>query len=442
MTTATRGTLSTSLVPCTNVQHLLLAGSVILAVGLGGMGAWAALAPLHHAVIAPGVLVPETGRKTIKHVDGGIIGEILVNEGDAVRAGAVLLRLDQTQADARLEVLSADHLDSLALEARLTAELQEQERIDWPAQLLARIEGPAVARMMHNQQTLFAVRRTQMQTTERLIHERVASLRQEASSLEAQRRFLSDEIGLNRQELGMAQALLSRGHTAKLKVMDLQKEESRLQVRDQELAARIAQIGQQAVEAEGDLNTRKNDYREKVLVELEKARSEVKRLAEEIRDATNKLANRDIRAPEDGSVVGLRHLAVGGVITANEAILDLVPNEQALLAEAHITPQDIEAVSVGMPALLTLTAYDTRSIGSLEGTVEHVSADRLTDPATQQSYYLTRVRLKDATAHQVNNLRIIPGMPIEAHILVAARTPLDYILSPITRSYNKSFVQR
>lgn len=432
--------LANTLIPETRIGGLMTAGFLVLGIGFGGMTAWAALAPLHSAVMAPGVLVPESGRKTIKHTTGGIIGEIMVREGATVTAGQVLLRLDATEADARLEVLSASWNDALAAHARLTAELLEKPEIAWPEALADKAATSAAAKSMENQKALFSVRRSQREAATALIRERILSLNAEGKSLDEQRRFLGAEKALIEQEIGMFQSLLARGNSPKTKLLDLRKEESRLQARDRELAARVAETGQKVTEAEAEIVARQEELREKVVTDLDKARSEVARLSEEIRDAANQLAHRDIKAPEDGTVVGLGHLAIGGVITPGEAILDIVPGEQTLLAETRLQPQDIEAVSVGMPARVTLTAYDTRTIGTLEGTVDYVSADRLTDPATHQPYYLTRIRLAGGNAHEVHNFRILPGMPVEAKILIQARTPLDYIISPITRSYDKAFI--
>lgn len=429
-------------IPKTSIRGLLLAGGIILTAGVGSMTAWAALAPLHSAVVAPGVLVPETGRKTVKHTEGGIIGEVMVREGDAVERGQVLVRLDPSEARARLEVLSEDWLTQIALHARLNAELLEHPSIEWPEALLESTDDPKFAKLMRTQEELFAVRKGQIAQELALLNERVASLRAEAESLGEQRGFIEAELALLRQEIGNTERLAANGNAPKARILEQRKEEARLQGRDRELAARIAEARRAAVEAEAEIAQRRDERLEKILTELNAVRAEASKSAEMRRDAANRLANRDIRAPEDGLVVGLGHLAPGGVITPNEAILDVVPAEEPLLVEARVRPQDIEAVTPGMHTRLTLSAYDTRVIGTMEGTVAHVSADRLIDQATQQPYFMARIRLADATPHLVKSLRIMPGMPVEAQILVSPRTPLDYIVDPIMQSYNKAFIQQ
>lgn len=429
-------------IPKTSIRGLLLAGGVILTAGVGSMTAWAALAPLHSAVVAPGVLVPETGRKTVKHTEGGVIGEVMVREGDSVRGGQLLLRLDPSEARARLEVVTEDWLTQIALDARLNAELLERSSIEWPEAILDNADDPKIAKLVRTQEELFTVRKGQIAQELALLNERVASLRAEAESLGEQRGFIEAELALLRQEIGNTQRLAANGNAPKARVLEQRKEEARLQGRDRELGARIAEARRASVEAEAEIAQRRDERLEKVLTELNAVRAEAAKSAEMRRDAANRLANRDIRAPEDGLVVGLGHLAAGGVITPNEPILDVVPAEKPLLVEARVRPQDIEAVTPGMQTRLTLSAYDTRVIGTMEGTVAHVSADRLIDDATQQPYFLTRIRLAEATPHLVKSLRIMPGMPVEAQILVSPRTPLDYIVDPIVQSYNKAFIQQ
>lgn len=431
-----------SVSPNTSVRGLLFGGCMVIALGMGGMTAWAALAPLHSAVVAAGALAPETGRKVVRHQEGGPIAEVLVNGGDQVTAGQVLIRLDRTEAQTRLDVLTAQWLDALALEARLSAELLDKPEITWPPDLLSRRNANlGVTKMMANQQTLFDVRKAQLAAEDALVVERIGTLDQEAKSLVEQQRFTQREITLIQEELRITEGLLARGNATRPKLVEQQREEARLRGRDRELEAEIAKSRHQAAEAKGDQIRRRSDFREKVLVDLEKARGEVARLGEQILDAANRLASRDIKAPDAGTVVMHGHHTAGGTIAPNEPVLDIVPEERELLAEVKIQPKDIKSVSIGLPVKVQLTAYDSRVVGSLDGEVKYVSADRLTDQPTNQEYYLARVRLVDSDPHQVHNLKIRPGMPVEARILMSARTPLDYLLAPLSHSYLKAFIQ-
>lgn len=433
-----------ALFPNTGIRNLLAGGCAILALGFGGMTAWAALAPLHSAVVAAGALAPDTGRKTVKHNEGGQIGRVLVREGDTVQAGQVLVRLDATEAETRLQVLRASWLDAMALEARLSAELFEKDAIEWPATLTGQRGGdPAVATAMDNQEKLFRVRHGQLDTEERLMRERIATLDEHMAGVRAQRTYLARELELVREDISITQGLLTRGNSTRTKLVEQEKEQASLMGRDKELEATIAQSRQQQVETEGEIVRRRNDFREKVLTDLEKARGDVQKLAEQIRDAENRLANRDIKAPDDGVVVMHSHLASGVSITPNEPVLDVVPAGRELLAEVRIQPKDIKSIHVDLPVKVQLTAYDSRIVGTLDGTVTYVSADRMSDPATRQDYFLARIRLKgeDAAGHNVGKLAIRAGMPVEARILLSERTPLDYLVTPLKQSYVKAFIQ-
>lgn len=428
--------------PQTAIRGLLAGGFLVLTLGLGGMAAWAALAPLNSAIIAPGALAPDTGRKTVRHQEGGRIAEVLVRGGDVVKPGQTLVRLDATEATMRLEVLTASWLEAQGLEARLTAELFEKPEIAWPGELLERrASSPEVAKLMENQQTLFAVRRSQLADEEALVAERLETLEEEVRSLDEQRGYTRREIVLIAEQIDITEGLLARGNATKPKLVELQREEARLMGRERELDAAIAKARQQMAEARGDLVRRRNDVREKVLVDLEKTRGEIAKMAEQLRDARNRLESRAITAPDGGAVVMHGHPTAGGTIAPNEPVLDIVPEERELLAEVHVQPKDIKALTVGLPVQVQLTAYDSRVVGSLDGTVDYVSADRLSDSATRTEYYLARVRLDDADPHAVHNLKIRPGMPVEARILLSARTPLDYLLTPLSQSYLKAFVQ-
>ncbi|WP_431858778.1 HlyD family type I secretion periplasmic adaptor subunit [Azospirillum sp.] len=430
------------LLPETSVRNLLVGGTAILAVGFGGMTAWAAFAPLHSAVSAAGVLVPETGRKNVKHSEGGVISEMMVREGDTVKAGQVLMRFDTTEAATRLEMLTATWLENLTMMARLDAELFEKPAIEWPQELAARGDSAAVVKLVGNQQKLFDVRRQQLSAEEGVLRERIATLEEDSKNLSEQRKHLAEELKLSNEDVKINQGLLDRGNTTRTRLVEAQKENARIRGRDAELESRIAQNKQQALEAKADIVKRRNDFREKVLVDLDKARGETAKLAEQMRDAANRLANRDVKAPDAGIVVMQGHPTSGVAIAPNEPILDVVPADKTLLAEVHVQPKDIKSVMPDLPVKVQLTAYDSRVLGTLDGTVEYVSADRLTDQQTRQDYFLTRIRLKDGGAHTVHNLSIRAGMPVEARILLAGRTPLDYIVQPLSQSYLKAFIQQ
>jgi len=428
-------------VPPTDIRGQILAGLAIVAVGMGGMGGWAALAEIHGAVIAQGQLVPETGRKSVKHSEGGIVGEVLVRDGDTVRAGQVLLRLDSVTASARLEALTSDWLTKTAMEARLAAELAEADRIEWPAQLTGPQLPPSVAKLVADQEGLFAARVAQRTAEQGLLRERVGALEAEAGHLEQQRGLVDAELGFLRQELAVTRQLADRGNAPRIKVIDQQKDEVRLLARSQELGARSAQIRQMIAEARTEVGRKAEERRERILNDLNTVRADLARLVEERRDAENRLRTRDVIAPDDGVIVGLGSRVAGSVIGPGETIADVVPASQPLIAEVKVEPRDIRDVAAGLPVHVSLSAFDTRTVGAVPGTVVQVSADLLTEPHTQRSSYQVRIQLDLEQAKLPPDIRLVPGMPVDAQILMSSRTPLDYLLSPILTAYRNAFVQ-
>jgi HlyD family type I secretion membrane fusion protein len=436
-----------TLMPATDIRGPLRAGALIVLLGFGGMLGWAAFAPLHSAVVAAGSLVPETGRKAVKSAEGGPVTEVLVHEGEKVARGQVLLRLDQTEAQARLAATTAELRLALARSARLDAQIADAPAITWPAELIAPGQGagdrdPALTAVLQNQQTLFEAEKRKLDTDNRTLAERAAALRREAASLSQQRGYIKHETGIVAQQRDTIEKLLANGNATRTQLNEMRKEEARVQGRDSELAAAISDRESQALQADSDRARLSETKRADRLAELQQVRSDAQRLSEARRDAANRLANREVRSPEDGTVTGLGSRAAGMLIQPGETMLEIVPDEKQLLVELQVAPKDIASVSKGLAADVVMTAYDTRTIGTLAAVVDYVSADRVEDPLTRASYFLVRLRLDQATPHAVGALRIVAGMPVEAHILIAERTPLDYLLAPITRSYKRAFVQQ
>jgi HlyD family type I secretion membrane fusion protein len=439
MTTLAAGAASTppAPLPATGVARLIGAGFLVVGLGFGGVTAWSALAPIHSAINAAGALVPESGRKTVRHPTGGPIVELPVRGGDHVKAGQVLIRLDDTEERTRLDMLAANWRDALALEARLLAELAGAEGVMWP-EALAGTESESLRR---NQQTLFDVRRGQLASETRLSGERIAALEAQKASLAEQRLSVERELAMVGEELQVNEDLLARGNGMRARVVELRRDAARLDARLREVDTDRTRLEQQQTETRGDLEHRRNEFREKVLEELEKARSEVGRQAEQMRDAANRLANRTIKAPEEGIAVLAGHPVAGGTVAPNEAILDIVPTKGDLVAEVKVAPKDIKALSVGLPVKVQLVAFDSRVVGAVGGVVDYVSADRIADPMTRVESFLVRIRLDGAVGDTVRHLKIKVGMPVDANITLAGRTPLDYLITPLKQSYLKAFIQ-
>jgi HlyD family secretion protein len=427
------------ILPPVRAMRSVVAGVVTVALAVGGIGGWAAFAPIHGAANAAGVLVPASGRKTIRHPEGGLVADVRVKDGDVVSAGQVLLRLDDVAATARVDSLSVDIAAKRATEARLVAE-RDGVSPDWPADLLVGSTVPDVARILADQANLFATRTAQLAADAALLGERALALETEAEHLADQQAHGARELAVLRQEIDVTRQLMERGNAPRLRLFEQQKEEARLLARDAELSARRTQLRQQAVEARAELRRRQDDRRERVLGDLQTIRADLARLGEERRDALNRLRTRDVVAPETGTVVGLGARVAGSALGANEAVADIVPSNDLLLAEVRVEPRDIRDVRAGLSARLSIGALNTRVVGSLAGTVVHVSADRVEDPATRHMAYLVRVRPDEPVALPPG-VTLVPGMPVDAQILMSARTPLDYLIAPITQAYSRAFSQ-
>jgi len=428
-----------AILPPVRAMRSVVAGVVTVALAVGRIGGWAAFAPIHGAANAAGVLVPASGRKTIRHPEGGLVADVRVKDGDVVSAGQVLLRLDDVAATARVDSLAVDIAAKKAIEARLVAE-RDGVSPDWPADLLVGSTVPDVARIVADQANLFATRSAQLAADAALLGERASALETEAEHLADQQAHGARELSVLRQEIDVTRQLMERGNAPRLRLFEQQKEEARLLARDAELSARRTQLRQQAVEARAELRRRQDDRRERVLGDLQTVRADLARLGEERRDALNRLRTRDVVAPETGTVVGLGARVAGSALGANEAVADIVPSNDLLLAEVRVEPRDIRDVRAGLSARLSIGALNTRVVGTLAGTVVHVSADRVEDPATRHMAYLVRVRPDEPVALP-HGVTLVPGMPVDAQILMSARTPLDYLIAPITQAYSRAFSQ-
>lgn len=429
-------------IPRTDIRNPSRLGWATVILGFGGFLAWATLAPLHSAVVAPGVLEPVSGRKTVKHNDGGPIAAVLVKEGDAVTAGQPLVKLDDTAARSALSAAQGQWIQASALAARLQAELNDKPGIAWPADW-ATSTDPRILAAKTDQQILFVTRHDQFGADIALLHEQVSSYRAQELANRAARDTYNARISISGKRLDAQRFLRTKGLERAPETAQYELQQATDQGSAAELDAKIMEIRQQTHETEAKIPKATSDRRQQIATDLVKARGDAAGYADQIRDAEGKLALRTIKAPNSGMVTGFRHLSPGAVISANEAILDIVPSDEPLLVEAHIAPKDIKELRPGLATKLVLSAYDSRVVGTVDGTVEYVSADRLTDQGTQppQSYYAVRIKLNDERDGAVKGLPIKAGMPVEARIQVSARTPIDYIIGPLTQSYLRAFIQ-
>ena len=419
------------------VARPLMLASVAAAAFFGGICAWSALAPLESAAMAPGTVVVDTNRKAVQHLEGGVVGRLLVREGDEVRAGQLLVALDQTIVQSTVDRLRGQLHASLALQARLKAERDGADRIEFPAELTRAAGDPAVAELMRAEQRIFEARREQIEGQTRILRQRTAQVNEETRGLADEIKAQDRQIKLIREEQQDVEALMNKGLERRPRLLALQRVTADIEGRRAQNVARIAR-GQQLI---GENELRVLDLKAQLLAEaVQQLRDEEARILdirEKIHAAEDVLRRTEIRAPVAGRVQGLKVHTVGGVVPPREAIMEIVPAEERLIVEAQMSTGDIDLVHPGLPVELHFTAFSQRSSRPVEGRVLQVSPDRITDSRTGASFYLLRIVVEDR-AGLPEGQDLYPGMPVEAMVRTGSQTLLAYLARPITDSMKRA----
>lgn len=417
----------------------VLMGSMIVAAMLGGLGLWSAVTPLSGAVIAPGVVTVYSKRKTIQHLEGGIVDQILVRDGDHVDDGQLLIRLADIRARANLAVVSS-RLDVLrAREARLRTERDGHRGVAFPDGLMARRGEPSVTEILASEVELFAARRTALEGEVQILEQRIAQLEQQILGLDAQQQANGAQIRLIEEELTGLRSLHEKGYVSKTRILELERRQEELKGERGQHIAEIARARTAIGEAQLQIIQVQNDFREEVATHLHEVQADLLDIQERYVAAADELQRLEIRAPQSGIVVGLDVHTLGGVISPGQPILDIVPKEDELVIEAQVAPQDIDKIAIGLEAMVRLSAFDLRSTPELSGTVFATSADRLIEETSREPYYLVAARIPDAELAKLQGLELVPGMPAEVFIRTGERTALSYLLKPLTDGMARAF---
>lgn len=417
----------------------ILAGGAVILVLAGGFGSWAALAPLARGAVAAGQVVAEGHRKQVQHLEGGIVAEILVRDGDGVAVGQPLLRLDGTQAEARMTAALAagDALDARI--ARLEAELAGRDAPDFSAILPERRTIPATARLLTAEAELFDTRRRALDAELSLIEQKRLGESGRIRGLDAQAAAGRVQLALTRDELADQRQLLEKGFARRPRVLDLERREAELVGRDGALVADMAQSRIRMAEAGIEAIRKRQGFLESVLDELRTAQDKRSALDKEIKAVADILAHLEIRATETGAVHELKVRTVGGVVAPGDTLLEIVPEGGALTLEARVSPADIEHVTMGAAAEVRFTSLSPRSTPTLFGAVVTVSPDTMTDKASGQSYFQVRVRVPEDERRRLGGVALHPGMPVDVVLLAGERTMLEYVLEPLSAAMARSF---
>jgi HlyD family secretion protein len=425
-----------------SIRSHLLGGLAVVALLAGGVGGLAATTELSGAVIAPGSLVVDSNVKKVQHPTGGVVGELRARDGDKVKAGDIVVRLDETitQANLAIVVKSLNELQSRL--ARLEAERDNVDSIVFPAELLARAGDPELTRSMTGERNLFEFRKSARAGQKAQLRERIAQLKEEIQGLTGQVAAKKRETELIGQELEGVRDLWRKNLVQIQRVTALERDAARLEGERGQLIASTAQAKGKISEIELQILQIDQDLRSEVAKDLREVQGKIAELVERKVAAQDQLKRIDIRAPQNGMVHQSTVHTVGGVITPGEAIMLIVPEADALTVEAKLAPQDIDQVRVGQTAALRFSAFNQGTTPELDGVVSRVSADLTTDQRTGAAYYVVRITLSDREIARLGGLRLVPGMPVETFIRTGERTVLSYVMKPFTDQITRSFRSR
>lgn len=393
------------------------------------LGGWSAFARLDSAITAQGVVAAETNRKTVQHLEGGIVREILVREGQRVEAGQVLFRLESTAPKAGYE-LQRNQLDSaIAQEARLIAERDDKEEISFPQELLDRKDEPNVKRAIADQLAQFQERRASLQGQTKILNAKIDQYNSEIEGLKEERSGTANQLKFVNEELGDVRYLFERQLTQKSRLMALERERSRLEGLIGRSIADESKAQNGIGEANLQIRQLRQKFQEDVAASMLEARGKINDLREKTRVAQDVLSRVEIPSPTSGVVQNLKIFTTGGVIRAGEPMLDVVPEQDALIVQAHVQIQDTENLRAGMPAEIRFSSFQARILPIIMGRVQSVSKDRLMDETTKQPYFLALVVSDDVPP--VVKERLSAGMPADVIFPTGERTVLDYLVRPL-----------
>ncbi|MFO1188195.1 MAG: HlyD family type I secretion periplasmic adaptor subunit [Alphaproteobacteria bacterium] len=428
--------------PEPSLRGTMMAGFIVIGLFVGGVMGWSLFARLESAVVARGAVVVDSHRKTVQHLEGGILRELLVREGDRVKAGSVLAVLDTTQADAAVGQIEAQFWSVKARLARLRAEQAGARALAFPNDLMKRAGVPAIQDVLTTQMQLFDARWRAHDGQIAVLQRRVQQLQAEMAANETQLVAVRRQIGLLHQERVSVQALVEKGYERMPRLLALERSIADLEGKAGELSGQIGSAREARSGAEFEMQRTTDQRLADIGREMQEALAMEADLNDRLRAATDIRQRREIIAPQDGVVVDLKIFTPGGVIAPGQAIMDIVPEGDALLAEARVQPADIESVRVGLPAQVWLTAFRTSMVPPIEARVVNVSADKLTDPRSGEPYFVARVSIDPESLAKLPDVVLSPGMPIDVAVVTGNRRAVDYFLAPIVDRLRRSFRER
>jgi HlyD family secretion protein len=422
-------------------RHLIVGLSVVILLA-GGLGGWASTAQISGALIAPGSIVVESNVKKVQHPTGGVVGEVRARDGDIVKAGDIVVRLDDTVTKASLAIVTKNLDGLLARAARLEAEQRGLDKITFPPMLTSRADDPDVKAVMASEAKLFEVRVNGRTGQKAQLRERIIQLNEEIAGLTAQEKAKDQEISLVEKELTGVRDLYDKHLVQLSRLTTLERDAARLSGERAQYISSRAQAKGKITETELQIIQVDKDVVSDVSKDLREANDKIGEFVERKVTAEDQLRRVDIRAPQSGMVLQSSVHTVGGVITAGDAIMLIVPQADDLQVEAKVNPQDIDKLQLGQKTLLRLSAFNQRTTPELNGVVTRVSPDTTIDQRTGQSYYTIRVSMPAEEIARLGDVKLIPGMPVEAFVQTGDRTLLSYLIKPLSDQLMRAFREK
>lgn len=420
-----------------SLRNLVLAGVGAIAIGFGGFGAWAVTARLDNAAVATGTVIVDSRRKTISHLEGGILKTLLKAEGERVTRDEPLLRLEDARQRAELQQLQGKRVGFEAKLARLRAEQTGATEIDFPDDI-DNARSPIAREVVTAERTLFRAR-SQVHDGKVRIQQRVIEQHQaEAEALQAQIDATRNQRTLIDEEVRMVAELYEKRYAKRSQLVDLQTKQSELTGRGGEIAARKAKAEQAMAGANLEILSISLERQSEIARELQDAQLSLSEVVERIVQAEDVLRRLVVASPQEGIVANIRMRTAGSVIAAGEAILDIVPENEPLIVEAKVDPRDIDSVRVGAETRIRLTAFNARTLPPLLAKVSYVAADQLVDEKTGIPYFLVRAEITPESLAE-NKITLHAGMAAEVLIVNGSRRAIDYLLAPFAESFNRAF---
>ncbi len=419
------------------IRHI---GNIVIIATIGIFGVWSYFAPLDSSALAPGFVAVKSHRKTVQHLDGGIVRELLVKEGAVVKEGDVLIRLDDTAIKAEQDILRSQQITLSAQVARLTAERDRKERVVFPESLLDDSDPRAIEAKLAETQ-VFQARKLSHEGEVSMLKQRSSQLSMRVGGLQGQRTAKQSLSESYKDELKDLRELLAEGFTGKQRVRDI---ERNLTLATGEIAALTSEIATdqlQIGEAQMQILQSEKQFQEGVAGKLGESQAQLYDVSQRLLATRERMARTEIRAPSAGRVLGLAVHNPGTVIGSGRPILDVVPQKEELIVTAQVSTMDIDRVHEGLKAEVRFSSFKQALAPKVEGTVTVLSADRLSDERSGMSYYQAQIELTPESYEKLGDIELLPGMPAEVLINTGERTVLEYLLQPITNAMSRAFIE-